>query len=290
MVIARGKVFMNLSKSLRKEFDMRTNIEQMKVDVCIVTKNVENLSPRLLDKIHKLPLNKLIIETSRPLGMARQRAISQVETDWFLFIDDDVIIGDRWFQTLVKYISLPKVGAIEGIAPVKGLGKKWEVPLNSILPKKVVEVPKNKWARGYTHNTLIRTSLVKDWRPSSKLQAFEDLALTKHIQLKGYKWIKVPAQVYHVQSWSKIRNNALWHGKTMTFYAGLLECVFRIMKAVIYIFRCAFDFILLPHSCGARQFYIMQNFHIVIGFVRGLPSWRHKHLNIISKKELDAIG
>ena len=64
----------------------------MIVDVCIVTKNPEKVLG-LIEKLRKSSfVNKIIIETSIPLGLARMRAIRKVSTEWFLFLDDDIII------------------------------------------------------------------------------------------------------------------------------------------------------------------------------------------------------
>jgi len=56
----------------------------MKVDVCIVTKEKKAL--RLIKKLRKCSFtNRIIVETSTPLGLARMRAIRKVSTEWFLF-------------------------------------------------------------------------------------------------------------------------------------------------------------------------------------------------------------
>ena len=46
-----------------------------KIDICVVTRG--DKMPKGLENI---PINKLIVETSKPLGEARRRAIAQVET------------------------------------------------------------------------------------------------------------------------------------------------------------------------------------------------------------------
>lgn len=194
----------------------------MKIDVCIVTKSPEN-AQSMLSRLRKASFtNSIIIETSTPLGLARMRAIQKVTTEWFVFFDDDIVVPnfEKWFIEIIRYIS-SNVAAIEGMALDVGLGEKWDHSINKYrlsTMHKSVELPNRKWSRGYTHNTLVRTDVVRDWKPSdSKLQAFEDLELTRHIQKKGYVWLQVPIVVFHPKTWSGVIKNAIWHGKTLHY-------------------------------------------------------------------------
>ena len=45
---------------------------------------------------------------------ARQKGISHVETDWFLFVDSDVVLCRDWYKKAQTYIQ-PDVGAVWGI-------------------------------------------------------------------------------------------------------------------------------------------------------------------------------
>lgn len=176
------------------------------IDVCVVT--LKNGCPA--KGLEHIPIQNLIIERSKPLGLARRRAIRKVKTEWFAFVDDDVEIDKSWFSTITRCIE-DDVGAIQGILLVKGLGEKWDRSLNN-REKRIVELKKGE--RGFTHNTLIRTKCVKDWKPSRRdLSAFEDYEITQHILGKGYRWIRVPVESYHKQSWDKIKNNAIWATK-----------------------------------------------------------------------------
>lgn len=244
----------------------------MKVDVCIVTKN--SIQARyIIQKLRNVNfINKIIIETSKPLGIARMRAIQKVETEWFLFIDDDIIIPEveKWFKTLISYIS-PEVGAIQGIDIPKGLGDKMDNALKShILSQiKIGEISRKKWSRGYTHNTLIRTKLVKDWKPSNeKLSALEDLELTIHIQSKGYKWIVAPVIVYHFKTWKGVIKNALWTGKSIKYcnIYSTNEKLLKIVKNIFWILRCLID-PSLNFCLRVRLYSLIQNLCIIFGFL-----------------------
>jgi len=249
----------------------------MKVDVCLVTKN-ENKVYYLLKKLNSLAfVNDIIIETSKPLGYARMQAIRKVKTEYFLFIDDDVFIPDfdKWFKDLVDNLS-SDIGAVQGRELVKGLGKKWDEAINAFISStssKVVEVSRHKWGRGYTNNTLLKTELVKDWKPSNKkLEAFEDIELTKHIQSNGYKWLVVPTFFYHIKSWWGLKENALWHGTCLrqsTFF-NFKDKYSRIFQTIIWAIKNLFDpRLILKRNWKVRYFTFYQNFFLLIGFFLG---------------------
>lgn len=180
-----------------------------KIDVCLVTKN-PHATIRGLDQI---PIGKLIVETSKPLGQARQKAIAQVSTEWFAFVDDDVqILSQQWFETLSKYAK-GNVGAVEGIMSDYGRGK-LDPYFNAQKRRENAQIQSLKMGdRGYTHNTLIRTDLVKDWVPSrDDLSAYEDYEITQYILRKDYAWLRVPAFDFarHRKGWTKECHNAVW--------------------------------------------------------------------------------
>ena len=180
----------------------------MNIDVCLVTKRSVNT----VKGLKYIPLNKLIIEKSKPLGLARMRAIQKVSTEWFAFIDDDVSILPKWFESLSKFID-EDVGAIQGIMRNYGFGGDldkelflWELKNN----KKIKSLKIGE--RGFTHNTLIRTDLVRDWKPSRKdLSAFEDYELTQHILNKGFKWLIIPNfRALHYKTLLEVWTKAVW--------------------------------------------------------------------------------
>jgi len=197
-----------------------------KIDVCIVSKT----RVTGVKGLEYLPIGNLIIETSRPLGLARMRAIQKVQTEWFAFIDDDVEIDEGWFGALTKYVQ-NDVGAVQGILQIKGLGEKWDNALNTT---KISPSELKKGERGFTHNVLIRTKCVTDWKPSrSDLSAFEDYEISQHILNKGYRWLRVPVESFHKLSWAKIWDNAIWamqgwkklYPSSRALAAKVLRCV-----------------------------------------------------------------
>ena len=172
----------------------------MKIDVIMITKN--SLKPCLIESIESIikniNLNKLIIidafsndgtvdllnkyrkynlniiQKDCNRGKAREIGIKNVETDWFAFIDSDVILEDNWLNVIEKNINF-KIGAVEGNVKSK----------NGVIQK----IRQN--GRGYTNCTLIKTNLVKQISIPEEMRVYEDQFIRKYIENKGYFWLKV---------------------------------------------------------------------------------------------------
>jgi len=120
--------------------DERDTIMQP-IDVVVLTKNSEHLLDKCLDSVYKnVPVNNLIIidgfSTDRTMkiideanethgnvkvlkingsrAIAREKGIDQVRTEWFMFVDSDVILGRDWLRKAEKNVK-DNVGAIWGV-------------------------------------------------------------------------------------------------------------------------------------------------------------------------------
>ena len=207
----------------------------MKIDVCLVTKN--NINE--VDGIEHVPVNHLIIETSAPLALARKRAIEKVRTPIFAFVDDDVELDETWFDTLISHMQDPTVGAVQGILSTKGLGVKWDKALKKYKGDPIIL---KLGERGFTHNALIKTELVRDWNPPENLSSWEDYDLTTHILKKGYSWLRVPTESMHRNSWKKTWKNAQWGiSGRKRYYPYRKDSVVQIIRKTIWIIRVVFS-------------------------------------------------
>lgn len=133
--------------------------------------------------------NAIVIQTNVNLGLARQIGIKQVDTRYFAFIDDDVELCKDWFSKLITFMSARGIGAVQGFGrfSIDYLDKLQIFALRTIKKEPIREIT----TRGLTHNTIILTTLVKDFKPPSMVHSWEDFLLTQHIIKKGYKWIAV---------------------------------------------------------------------------------------------------
>jgi len=181
----------------------------MAVDVVIITKNSETMLNDCLKSVYKnVPVNHLIVvdgfSTDKTLEIvrefqkkhgnvllmqdrgsratARQKGINQVKTEWFMFVDSDVVLCEDWFKRAEKYVS-KNVGAIWGI-------EVWSILQNPAVLKMFLRITRKIFdLRGGTHDTLVRTSLVKDIEIPKALHVFEDAYIKNWINRKGFKMI-----------------------------------------------------------------------------------------------------
>ena len=153
----------------------------------------------------------IIIESDIELGKARQEAIKHVDTEWFVFMDDDVELCSGWFKDITNCIT-EKTGSINGF-PLPTL--EW-LRKFSLYTRKMAFDLRREWKVGrgiYLSNTIIYTNLVKDWSPPRFLSSGEDAHLSRHISNQGYDVIFLRnLQVEHHGKWGvySAKKN-LWH-------------------------------------------------------------------------------
>jgi|WetSurSiteA1Bulk_404760.scaffolds.fasta_scaffold22260_2 glycosyltransferase involved in cell wall biosynthesis len=137
-----------------------------------------------------------VFQTFANLAIARTLGIKQVETRYFAFIDDDIEVNESWFQSLIAIFNQEKkVGAIQGAVRycIDYLDKE-QMFLLGRRKKLIVEI-KN---RGYTHNTILKTDIMRDFNPPQMINSWEDYLMTQHLIKKGYRWLETAStQVTH---------------------------------------------------------------------------------------------
>lgn len=185
--------------------------ENHKVDVCVPTRN--KLPEWWYENLKRLPVNRLLVETTKPLGMARMRLINAVETSYFVMLDDDVLLTEDWFET-VKSKMTEKVGVVSGRDIIVGLGRMTDRQFKSISIK-TKEKRLRPGERGLTVNLLLRTETVKDWVPTrSDLSSWEDYDLTQHVLRKGKEWLETNAYCNHYSTtWLNGVKRGVWSGE-----------------------------------------------------------------------------
>jgi glycosyltransferase involved in cell wall biosynthesis len=179
------------------------------VDVVLLTKNSERALEKCLTSVYKnVPVGKLIAvdgySTDRTLDIlnkfdekygnvkvvfdrgtratARQKGIRQVTTEWFMFVDSDVVLSRNWHQKATQYID-ENVGAVWGIEVWSTIHNQATLKLFLWITRKIFEI------RGGTHDTLTRTKLVADIEIPKNLHVFEDAYIKDWINKKGYKTV-----------------------------------------------------------------------------------------------------
>jgi len=177
------------------------------VDVVLLTKNSERILEKCLSSVYEnVPVNQLIVvdgfsddgtleildRFNRKYGnvkvvfdqgtraTAREKGIRFVSTEWFMFVDSDVILSRDWYKKALQHLD-KSAGAVWGI-------EVWSTIQNLTMLKIFLSVTRKIFdLRGGTHDTLIRTELVKDIQIPRNLHVFEDAYIKEWIAKKGYR-------------------------------------------------------------------------------------------------------
>jgi len=265
----------------------------MKFDVVMPTFNSERLLRKVLDTVYKeIPVchlivvdgystdktleivkkyqNVKIIRSRVSLGKRRELGIKEVDTEWFVFVDSDVVLEDDWLNKVKEYVK-PDVGAVEGLDllmdPRRGAFQAGMVSLRKLLGKKQVS------KRGFTGDTLIKTKLLSDFAFRHKWThgtawggAFADWLIRWHIKDKGYRWVKTKDYVCRHYDF-KPPERCLVAGEFLTFI-GLISVKDRIKNLVtmvpklLYAFYVTREWRMIPYQ-------VKWNFYYLKGALRG---------------------
>ena len=181
------------------------------IDVVVLTKNSEHLLDKCLASVYEnVPVKNLIIvdgfSTDRTLKIinktreahgnvtvlnvdgsrakARQKGMQHVTTDWFMFVDSDVILSRDWFRKAEKNVR-SDVGAVWGvnIDVIPNMKDKRIIKLQNLIARQCFSL------RGGTHDTLIRRDAVADIEIPEQLHAYEDAYIINWIKKKGYQTV-----------------------------------------------------------------------------------------------------
>ena len=183
----------------------------MDIDVAILTMNSGRMLRECINSVYaNLPVNNLIIidgystdntaeivkefqkkhgnvtfiQEKGTRGRARQTAIHMVKSEWFMFVDSDVILSKNWFAEAEKLLS-DDVGAIWGIEIWSVLKDTKVLRMFERVTLKIFE------KRGGTHDLLVRRKTVEDIKIPFKLHTYEDGYIKDWINKKGYKVLGV---------------------------------------------------------------------------------------------------
>ena len=183
----------------------------MDIDVAILTMNSGRMLRECINSVYaNLPVNNLIIidgystdntveivkefqkkhsnvtfiQEKGTRGKARQTAIHMVKSEWFMFVDSDVILSKNWFAEAEKLLS-DDVGAIWGIEIWSVLKETKVLKMFERVTLKIFE------KRGGTHDLLVRRKTVEDIKIPFELHTYEDSYIKDWINKKGYKVLGV---------------------------------------------------------------------------------------------------
>lgn len=181
-----------------------------KVDVVILTRDSDDLLRACLSSIYgNIPVNRLIavdghssdltlqildefkrkygnvkvVQEDGTRGKSRERGMREVETEWFVFVDSDVVLCRDWFQKASRLIE-PDVGAVWGVDIPGAATNKLTVSALLWMESRVFDL------RGGCHDLLVRHKAVKDIRIPSHLHTLEDAYIKEWILSQDYRVVK----------------------------------------------------------------------------------------------------
>jgi hypothetical protein len=142
--------------------------------------------------------------------------MNAVKTDWFMFVDSDVILSENWFTQAEKLVK-DDVGAIWGIEIWSVLRRMKILRLFERVTLKIFE------KRGGTHDLLVRRKAVEGIQVPYDLHTYEDAYIKSWIIKKGYRVLGV-YEPYCLH----FRPEAVWTIKqSVGFIASDMRSAFR---------------------------------------------------------------
>ena len=145
----------------------------------VIDGNSTDKTFEILDEFNKVHENIKVITQNGTRGLARARGIKEVVTDWFMFVDSDVVLCDGWFEKAKRYIQ-NDVGAVWGVDIPGDMANKFMVFLFKWIETRVFNI------RGGCHDMLIRSDCVRDIKIPSHLHTLEDAFIKDWIAAKNY--------------------------------------------------------------------------------------------------------
>jgi glycosyltransferase involved in cell wall biosynthesis len=178
-----------------------------------------NSSDGTLETVRNVFPNASVYQTDANLAYARKIGIGQVDTRYFAFIESDIEVYEGWFTETMSLIkSNQQIGVVQGFTRYypSYMDKQRVFDLNH-RKKPTREITE----RGFAHDVVVNTELVRDFNPSTATHSWGDYLMTQHIIRKGYKWQETSeAQAMHYvfvngNYFSDVRKNILkgkWNG------------------------------------------------------------------------------
>jgi glycosyltransferase involved in cell wall biosynthesis len=134
----------------------------------------------ILNQFNNKYCNVKIIHDKGTRATARQKGIENVKTEWFIFVDSDVVLCKNWHRKAMKCTG-EDIGAVWGIEVWSTIQNPATLKMFLWITRKIFDL------RGGTHDTLVRTDLVKDIKIPANLHVFEDAYIKEYITKKGYR-------------------------------------------------------------------------------------------------------
>ncbi len=201
-----------------------TDTVDNKVDIVMWAKNGATLLPNVLKRIdHVIPsesvCHKILIDdhsTDQTADIAKDfnwnvyvnpkggipsganEALKHVDRDFFVSIEQDIILSEKWWDTIPKYMDNPQIGCAQGIrVPTR--------PVLRVLEERQQGPPEKRDYKSLVSmdNNIFRTKVIKSMGGFPRIcPVCTDTVLMRRMQAETrYKWIIDPSVVsLHVRN------------------------------------------------------------------------------------------
>jgi glycosyltransferase involved in cell wall biosynthesis len=145
----------------------------------------------------------VVNDQSRGIGWAREVGLEKVETQYFAYVDADVIVAPAWSARCLQLIRIPNVAACEGVPETTG--KYSAITKDALLNDRYCSLS----------NTMLKTKVVQKVMMPHVYWG-EDWELRKRIWNARFEWVVDPDLkcIHLLNDWQAIRHRAHWTSHT----------------------------------------------------------------------------
>lgn len=213
------------------------------VDVIMLTLNsLTPILPKVVDSLYaNVPVRRLIVvdngSTDGTLeflrncpnvsvvdnrggtrATSRQKGIDLVESEWFMFLDSDIVLCEGWYSKASSHVT-PRVGAVFGATIPMDRHVFNAVNAIAKLKRTSVAALQASQKRYLTGDTLLRKKAVEGIHIPPDLQTLEDEYIGRYLVSRGYQFLRVSdAYCHHYIRQPKYLKEAVYAGYMMRKY------------------------------------------------------------------------
>jgi glycosyltransferase involved in cell wall biosynthesis len=158
----------------------------------------------------------VVLQDMVSLGSARMKGVRESDTEWIVFIDDDVIVPNDFMTRMEQFID-DETGAVW--SPCVSVVEPDHSEFLAILERKFEDADSyelHRADRGCTNATLVRRDLIVDL-DISDMNAWEDWVITQRVLGSGKKWLVAKVYSDHIHQAADLLSKDSWNA------AGILN-------------------------------------------------------------------
>jgi len=155
----------------------------------------------------------LIDDSGGTRATARQKGVEAVKTEYFAFVDSDVILQHGWYDAAMGQVT-PQVGGVSTFPYQMGDERDTQLAMAKLYRlQRVSDLALRK--RFDTAAALIRTESVRGLAIPRELRAGEDEYIGRFIEARGFRALVVPRPVVYHQRTEPQTDNPVTRGRLL---------------------------------------------------------------------------